>query len=101
MAYALAALAAALYTVGYLAGRTRPLQELGYRLHGWGDRNSSRELPWYRKYASDALGFAWIGLLFATHPVRTWRRLREYRNPTPRPPAPMPNPVWPDNLKEN
>ena len=87
--------------LAYSVGRTRPFRELGYRLEDWGRRNSSRDLPWYRKYSADALGLVWIGLMFATHPRRTWRRLREYRNPTPRPPAPMPNPVWPDNLKEN
>src|SRR5699024_5000558 len=75
-----------------LIGGTRPLQELRRRLHGWGHRNSSRTLPWYRKHTADAIGLAWIGALFATRPRRTWRRLREYRHPTPRPATPKLNP---------
>jgi len=77
--------------MGLISG-TRPLQELRRRLHGWGHRNSSRTLPWYRKHTADAIGLAWIGALFATRPRRTWRRLREYRHPTPRPATPKLNP---------
>lgn len=89
-------LAAAVFAGGYLAGRTRPLREIGYRLESWGRHNSQRHLPWYRRHAADAIGLAWIGLLFATHPRRTWRRLHEHRNPPPPPRVPQLRPDWPD-----
>lgn len=87
--------------LAYTIGRTRPLLKVSYRLQAWGERNSSRHLPWYRKHTADVIGLVWIGVLFATHPLRTWRRLREYRTPTPRAAAPVPKVNWPDGLKES
>lgn len=89
-----ALLVIAAFAAGYLAGRTRPWRSLWWRIKDWAAANEPRRLPWYRRYASDAVGVALIAYALVRHPRRTVYRIRHRNDPPRRAPMPKLNPEW-------